>query len=134
VALITGGALVAAGGHAAEPAAAAHVVSVPGGASDALRIRHTAPVPDAAPRPAKVARFTPDAPRVAPVPNLTGALVPCTSEDAPGPCYWDAGTAGNGVGTSWLAWHGRVWYPIPHGDTSVTFRGVTYWDSGTASE
>jgi len=27
---------------------------------------------------------------------------PCTTEDAPGPCYWDARERGNGQGTSFV--------------------------------
>lgn len=28
---------------------------------------------------------------------------PCENEDGPGPCFWDATTAGNGIGTSfWI--------------------------------
>lgn len=28
---------------------------------------------------------------------------PCAQEDSPGPCYWDAGTQGNGAGrTFWV--------------------------------
>lgn len=38
-----------------------------------------------------------------PVMPWTG-LKPCANEDGPGPCYWDAGSAGNGVGSSfWIA-------------------------------
>lgn len=38
-----------------------------------------------------------------PVMPWTG-LKPCASEDGPGPCFWDASQAGNGVGESfWIA-------------------------------
>jgi len=41
------------------------------------------------------------------------ALVPpCATEDAPGPCYWDADTMGNGEGKSF---------------TVDRFGNVTYW-------
>jgi len=36
---------------------------------------------------------------------------PCTFEDSPGPCYWDASTMGNGYGTSFVV----------HADQSLTF-------------
>lgn len=32
---------------------------------------------------------------------------PCTAEDGPAPCYWDAATQGNGLGTSVLIWEDR---------------------------
>lgn len=28
----------------------------------------------------------------------------CVTEDAPGPCYWDADTRGNGEGMSFVVW------------------------------
>ena len=42
----------------------------------------------------------------APVPAPTTAALtpyaPCAEEDAPGPCYWDSATRGNGEGTSFI--------------------------------
>lgn len=38
-------------------------------------------------------------------------LPPCPEEDAPGPCYWDAGSSGNHSGFSfWVDSHQRVHY------------------------
>ena len=38
-------------------------------------------------------------------------LMPCADEDGPGPCYWDASTRGNGIGSSFLIdQHGMTWY------------------------
>jgi len=49
--------------------------------------------------------------------NVTGAAsvapwVPsCPLEDSPGPCYWDAGAAGNGMGASFVRLgDGRIVY------------------------
>lgn len=32
--------------------------------------------------------------------NATLPAVPCATEDSPGPCFWDAGSRGNGQGLS----------------------------------
>lgn len=38
----------------------------------------------------------------------------CVTEDAPGPCYWDADTRGNGMGMSFIVTErGDVIYLIP---------------------
>lgn len=38
-------------------------------------------------------------------------LPPCAEEDSRGPCYWDAGSSGNGSGYSfWVDAHQRVHY------------------------
>lgn len=36
----------------------------------------------------------------APIPAQYGGYPPCLTEDAAGPCYWDADTMGNGIGQS----------------------------------
>jgi hypothetical protein len=46
-------------------------------------------------------------------------MPPCAYEDSPGPCYWDAGSFGNGVGRSfWVDTSQVVHYldgkPAPH--------------------
>lgn len=53
--------------------------------------------------------LTPDRAPVAPVPAAPAApnwvpagTPPCATEDASGPCYWDAASRGNGVGRSFL--------------------------------
>ena len=33
---------------------------------------------------------------------VTPSIPPCTTEDAQGPCYWDAATMGNGIGQSFV--------------------------------
>lgn len=36
-------------------------------------------------------------------PAALRAMAPCAAEDGPGPCFWDAGRAGNGLGFSfWI--------------------------------
>jgi hypothetical protein len=45
----------------------------------------------------------------------TFASLPCVTEDAPGPCYWDASTHGNGEGRSF---------------TIDTLGRIHYWDEG----
>lgn len=40
-----------------------------------------------------------------------GDVLPCVTEDAPGPCYWDATVRGNGLGDSFtVAADGTVTY------------------------
>jgi len=40
-------------------------------------------------------------------------MPPCAEEDSPGPCYWDAGVRGNGVGLSfWVDAQQAVHYDI----------------------
>lgn len=38
-----------------------------------------------------------------------GGINACATEDSDN-CYWDAGAAGNGVGQSFVAWDGQVYY------------------------
>lgn len=37
-------------------------------------------------------------------------LAPCTTEDDPGPCYWDATRHGNGAGRSFVVMEDHVFY------------------------
>lgn len=46
---------------------------------------------------------SPDTP---PATSMLKNFPPCANEDGPGPCFWDAGAAGNGVGNSfWVDCH-----------------------------
>jgi hypothetical protein len=41
--------------------------------------------------------------------DASGVLVPCPTEDSDN-CYWDAVSRSNGVGSSFVAWEGKVYY------------------------
>lgn len=38
-----------------------------------------------------------------------GGIGPCAEEDSDN-CYWDASEAGNGIGASFVSWHGHLYY------------------------
>jgi hypothetical protein len=44
-----------------------------------------------------------------PLPDNAIVLTPCEQEDSAN-CYWDAGTSGNGVGTSFVDIDGTAYY------------------------
>lgn len=37
-----------------------------------------------------------------PVPPPPATVPPCVSEDGPGPCFWEAGSRGNGTGWDFI--------------------------------
>lgn len=57
-----------------------------------------------------IERYAATQPEPAPV-----TLAPCTTEDDPGPCYWDARTRGNGHGTSFVTIDGHT-YRLPESE------------------
>lgn len=54
-------------------------------------------------------------------------LNPCEQEDGPGPCFWDASTAGNGVGHSfWIGCDQAFHYFEPAMDAKFGGPGDAY--------
>ena len=51
-----------------------------------------------------ISPLSPSAPAPVPAPATAplSPYVPCSEEDSPGPCYWDAASRGNGQGTSFI--------------------------------
>lgn len=52
------------------------------------------------------------------------SLPACENEDGPGPCVWDAGTEGNGVGSSFYIGADFCTYRIPSGVRDADFECV----------
>lgn len=45
--------------------------------------------------------------------DAVATLPACSTEDAPGPCYWDAQARGNGIGTSFWVDADQVVHTLP---------------------
>lgn len=73
-------------------------------------------------------------------PAWQAGYAPCATEDAAGPCFWDASEQGNGQGQDFIVhFDGGVEYITPEGDTAAVYEpcatedaeGPCIWDATT---
>lgn len=85
-------------------------------ASAVAPMAHAASAPARASQPGQPPLHAPrlHAHEVSPDPDLVLYLPDCPTEDATGPCFWDATARGNHRGESfWVDWSGQPEYDIP---------------------